>query len=446
MFAAPAVAGAAGLRTAITNSSFNGSDGPLSAAYPHVAETGASAIRIYLSWAGTAPRARPASWDPTNPDDPNYFWYIDDQVRAVRRAGLLPIITVSDAPTWAERSSGGQGGTNDPDPEMFAQFMRAAARRYNGSSADLPVVRNWQIWNEPNAAYFFNPQRRNGRNVSPELYRSLVNAGASAVRGVSSANRVIAGGTYPFTQTAAGSEAIGARRFFREVTSKPVQFDIWSIHPYTSGNAFHKAFRSGEDASMGDLPAVRRDLDSVVRTGRIKSRGKPELWVTEFSWDSSPPDPKGVPTDLLTRWTSEALYQAWRAKVTLFTWFQLRDNPLGAGSQGGLFARCGRPECYRAKPNLRAFRFPLVAYRRGSSVQVWGRTPRGKRGSVVVEQQRGGGWTRLASVKAASDGVFTGSVRPRGSGAVRARLGDDSSAAFSLRVPPDRPGTTPFGS
>ncbi len=442
----PAVAPARGIETALTNAGpFMGSKGESSRALGRARKAGIGALRIYVSWAGTAPRQRPRSWNPANPADPNYFWYTDRQVRRAVAAGLTPILSVSDAPSWAERSTGGKPGTNSPDAKQLGRFMRAAAKRYSGATPGVPRVRYWQIWNEPNASYWLNPQRKDGRDVSPAIYRRMLNSSAAAVRAVSPRNRVVAGGTFPFQQVSPGPEAIAPRRFLRSLTRAKVQFDVWSVHPYTSGNAFHRASGPG-GVSLGDLGSVRRDLDRLYGAGRIDSRGPPSLWITEFQWDSAPPDPKGVPVDLLTRWTSEAIYQAWRSGVSLFTWFQLRDDPVGRGFQGGLFARCNTgKDCYRPKPILRSFRFPFVAYRRGAGLLVWGRTPRGEGGTVTIEQRLGSDWVRLGIMQP-SAGIFTGRLSPRGGGSVRARWRGQASGAFSLVVPPDRPGTAFFGS
>jgi len=50
--------------------------------------------------------------------------------------------------------------------------------------------------------------------------------------------------------------------------------------------------------------------------------------VTEFSWDTTPPDPKGVPVQLEARWVPQALYQAWKSGVSFFNWGGLRDQPM----------------------------------------------------------------------------------------------------------------------
>lgn len=456
--AAAAAAGAQGLTTGFTDtgpfSSKSAQDSTL--AFSRARQAGARVIRIYVSWAGTAPRELPGAWDPTNPDDRHYGWYADDEVRRAVAAGMTPVLSVLDAPTWSGRG----GGTGAPDPRLYGQFMLAAARHYSGATPGVPSVRYWQVWNEPNASFFFAPQREGGNNVSPGLYRNLVNSTAAAVRSVSDSNRVVAGGAYPFDiNNAAGTQAIGARRFLREVLSARTDFDIWSTHPYTQGNAFHKALNP-DGASLGDLSDVRVILDGAARDGKIGSRGPVQFWVTEFQWDSSPPDPKGVPLRLLTRWTAEALFQAWRSGVSTFVWFQLEDDPPGPNSfQGGFYSSCTQGfTCAQPKPTLAAFRFPFVAYRqpgkrrKGSRrklpgpVLVWGRTPTGAPGTVAIEQKSGRRWLKLIKLKADTNGIFAKKVKTSGKGALRARRsGGDVAVPFSLTVPPDRPLANPFG-
>ncbi len=44
-------------------------------------------------------------------------------------------------------------------------------------------------------------------------------------------------------------------------------------------------------------------------------RGPKRLWATEISWDSSPPDPQGVPIAEHARWLEQALYVLWSQGV-----------------------------------------------------------------------------------------------------------------------------------
>jgi hypothetical protein len=446
LWAAPAASAAPRpLVTAVTNA------GPLffgsgqAGAFERVRGAGARMAILYLHWKDVAHRGRPP--DPTDPSSPAYdFPFFDRQVGLAKGAGLQPVVVLLDAPAWAERTSQGIDGTRSPDPVAFGQFAQAVAARYDGAHGH-PRVRYYEAWNEPNSVYGLNPQfDARGGAVSIDLYRDLLNHAAAAVHSVRRDNLVIAGGTFPFAQA---GKAVAPLRFLSELTSRRVEFDVWATHPYTTGNATHEA-SDPDSVSLGDLPEMRSALDVAAARGTVVHRGSIPFWVSEFGWDSRPPDPKGTPLSLLNRWAAEALYQGWRSGVTLFTWYQLVDDPFrGAGStpfQGGLYFHCGALACTRPKSLLTAFRFPFVAYRAGDRVRVWGRTPGGVPARLAIQQQVGGRWRGVASVRSDHYGIFQGRPRRRGGGNLRARLpSGETSRAFSLRRPPDRPQTSPFG-
>ena len=124
--------------------------------------------------------------------------------------------------------------------------------------------------------------------------------------------------------------------------SARVHFDVWSTDPYTAGGPTHQAHRPN-DVSLGDLPEMKAVLDAGVAAGHIVSPQPVQFWVTEFSWDSNPPDPAGVPAALEGRWVAEALYRMWSAGVSLVVWFTLRDQPVHTEPVpvGSLFFRRG---------------------------------------------------------------------------------------------------------
>jgi hypothetical protein len=165
------------------------------------------------------------------------------------------------------------------------------------------------------------------------------------------------------------------------------------------------------------------------------------FWVTEFSWDSSPPDPIAVPSKLHARWVAEALYRMWKAGVSLVTWFQLRDDPLRTSEfQSGLYLNSGSSYANdKPKLALRAFRFPFVALGGSSGVSVWGRTPWGLRKRVTVQRQAGSAWKTVAVLQANAYGVFAARLPAAGRTSYRARLASaETSLPFSLVRPPDR--------
>ncbi len=433
-------------------------------AYSRVADAGATVVRFTLYWAQVAPASKPASWNPSDPADPNYNWgTFDQQIQQAVAHGLEPLVTLMAAPLWAQQSPPAADFLNSrlPDPKAFGQFATAVATRYSGTFQGLPRVRFWQAWNEPNISLYLIPQLVNGQPVSPAWYRKLLNSFADAVHAVHSDNVIIAAGLAPFrdiTQEVVDQDKDwGPLSFMRSLLclsaslkptcADPVKFDIWAAHPYTSGGPTHHAVLPN-DVSLGDLPKVQQTLAAAVRAGHVRSRGPVGLWVTEFSWDTNPPDPKGVPAMLARRWVAEGLYRMWTNGVSLVTWLMLRDDPLSSSFlQSGLYYQGSTLAADRPKPLLAAFRFPVVGLRAaGSGVYVWGRTPAGIQGSVIVERRTSGPWRRLGTLQADAYGIFQSIYQVPYSGYVRARLVGQtaSSPPFALADVPDQ-FFNPFG-
>ena len=441
------------LQTAIVDpDGFSGSGSQQ--AFREVRDTGATVVRLILYWQAVAPATIPSDFAASDPEDPAYNWQsFDAEVRAATTAGLQPIVDITGAPPWATAQQS-RGGPYKPSPTKLAAFAKAAARRYGGDVESLPRVRYWQLWNEPNLAVSLQPQFLGSTLYSPVWYRGMLNAFAASIHSVHSDNLVIAGGTAPFTSRAGKRTSWGPgpllflrtmlclSKQLKPTCSQRSHFDVWSTHPYTAGGPSHHA-NIPDDVSLGDLPRMKAVLDAGVSTGHIVSQGNPRFWVTEFSWDTNPPDPNAMPLALQTRWVSEALYTMWKAGVSLCTWFLLKDEPLATSPyQSGLYFRSGK-----AKPSLRAYRFPFVALSKAGAIDVWGRTPWSKPGTVVIEQKSGGTWKRLGSLKSNSSGIFSGRYSSSGKGSLRARLASptaDFSQPYSLIEPPDR-SYRPFG-
>jgi hypothetical protein len=241
----------------------------------------------------------------------------------------------------------------------------------------------------------------------------------------------------------------------------PVTFNAWSTHPYTHGGPTHHASNTN-DISLGDLPRMRKALNAAASAGHV-SPAPVQFWVGEFGWDSYMPDPKSLlPLSLHKRWTSEALYRAWKAGVSVFIWHQLRDEPLPARAyQAGLYfcrAKTTKDDnvCSGstnsiandvAKPSLQAFRFPFVAFKGTTKITLWGRTPGSVGGQVVTIQRRvSGTWRNMFNLTANDVGIFTRtwSSSLSSKAVLRAKLGSTASVGFSLTRVADRV-VNPFG-
>lgn len=452
--AAPSHADAHPLVTGITN--LHSSD-PL--AFRRTRDAGAELVRVPLDWGLVAPAERPDGWQAEDPASAGYDWSETDiAVANATRAGLTPVIHVDGAPRWAQRCVNPEvlpAATCDPEPAALRAFATAAARRYSGAFAGIPRVKLWQAMNEPNLSIYFFPQfDTKGRALSPGLYRQLVNAFSAGVKGVDDSNLVIAAGLGPVGRP---PWTIGPLRFARELLCmrgrkhpRPapgscdggVDFDVFAIQPYTTGGPTHTG--GADDVELGDLGKLQTLIAAADKAGRIKGRFKrTPLWITEFSWDSKPPDPGGLPMKTLTRWTAEALHTAWSAGVDHFLWYSLFDGertpglPYSQTLESGLYFRAPTLAQQKPKRVLYAFRFPFVAYATKNGLSFWGRTPDSRSGKVTIQVMREGGWGKATTVQADRNGIFHGVAHStyghNQEGSARARFGAAASVPFAMR-------------
>ncbi len=422
---------------------------------PRAVSEGASIVRVNVVWSKVAPTVRPPSFAPADPSSPGYDWSaVDATVRALAGQGLQVLLNVTGAPTWAEGTSpptDATPGTWRPDPTQFASFATAAALRYDGHFPDplqpgafLPRVRYWQPWNEPNLSLYLAPQwTRSGKRwvaTSPAIYRGLLDAFYRAVKHVSSANFVVTAGTAPYGD-APGGERMPPVAFDRSLfclrddarlspvsCPDPPRLDALSHHPYgIKGPLWHAL--NADDAAVPDVDKLARVLHAAEHARHVLPAGPKQLWVTEISWDSSPPDPNGVPVTEQARWLEQSLYVLWRQGVNTVLWLQIVDSPpipsYGSTYQAGLYYLSGAP-----KPAAEAYRFPFVTRRltRGQ-IQAWGRAPRA--GRLAIEEQRHGHWVVLRRLIVHTGQVFGAVLPVRGRAVLRAQADPDTSLAWT---------------
>ena len=154
-------------------------------------QLGADTLRIEVKWSEVAPEPGAKTKPDFNASDPLAYasgpaaypgWYpYDDLVRRATNLGFGIIITITgDAPRWA--TEGGLGNTFETANRRviaseYGQFAAAVAKRYSGDLPDLPPVKYFSIWNEPNHRNFIKPTKE-----APKIYRDLVNAAIPQIR------------------------------------------------------------------------------------------------------------------------------------------------------------------------------------------------------------------------------------------------------------------------
>ena len=443
---------ARGLELGLTDSVYTAGDAATRQLWlDRTVDARAGLVLLSASWGGIAPDPRPAGFDPTDPNDPAYSWAtLDAAVQDATARGLRVAIIVGHAPSWAEGQNRpsleeAPAGTWRPDPVAVGQFATAIATRYSGSFSPaglpgsvLPPVRVWQLWAEPNLSNYLTPQFEGHQPASPDHYRQMLNAFYGSVKGVSSDNFVLTGGTAPYGDPP-GGRRMQPVTFWRELfcfkgkhlrgtkCPDPAQLDAISHHPINVGSPRRKAL-SPDDASTPDLGKIARILHKAERRGRVLPKGEKSFWATEIWWDSNPPDPEGVPEAQHARWLAESLYLLWRQGVDTAIWFQIRDAApepsFGATPQTGLFLQDGTP-----KLAYEAFRFPFVGDRTGKrKVRVWGKAP--APGPVWIQRSRGGEWHDLKQIEVPVSRVFQTSIALRGKAMLRARTDSEASLAW----------------
>jgi hypothetical protein len=315
-------------------------------------------IRVNLVWGGAGGVARRRPANPANPGDPAYDWSAYDRtVNYAAQYGIKVVFSIVGTPPWANGAAGvNVAPRNGLDLQRFAV---AAATRYGGqyTGADgrlLPPVRHWLAWNEPNNPAFLRPQYRKvaGRYIaqSPIDYAKICNA---IYRGVSvttlGASKVACGVTGPRgnNQPNSARPSLAPLAFLRGMKKAgATKFDAYAHHPYYG--------KPSETPSTPPPPGKHGNEPTAVTLGNIgvlikeltRLYGNKRVWVTEYGYQSNPPDRIfGVSPALQARYLTEAYgIMKQNPRIDMMLWFLLRDERrafLEEGWQSGLLTETG---------------------------------------------------------------------------------------------------------
>jgi hypothetical protein len=336
-------------------------------------------LRVNLYWGGTKwAVANKKPTDATDPGDPSYNWALYDRlVRYAALSNVKVLFTILFTPSWA---NGGKARTTPPTKAQDLQdFAYAAAARYSGywtpptwqqdlsygnGPTPLPLVNMWTAWNEPNNPLWLTPQyKRVGKTwriESAYQYAKICNAvytGVHAVlisvdKGAPKGEQVACGVTGPKGNDAPTSSRpsvdplsflAAAKRFGMK------KFDVYAHHPY--------ADKGSEAPSYVPTGANKRRVQlgniNVLITELTKLYGPKHLWITEYGYQTNPPDH----TVFGTSWANQALYmkQAYaiarkNPRIDMMLWFLVKDEASIGGWQSGLETVTGKK-----KPAWNAF-------------------------------------------------------------------------------------------
>jgi hypothetical protein len=213
----------------------------------------------------------------------------------------------------------------------------------------------------------------------------------------------------------------------RTCSGEPM-FDVLAHNPIDNtggGPLKHGPHRF--DASTPDLGRVVAVLRAAERLGTV-SGGRHPVWVTEFWWDSNPPNPTGARLATQARWLEQSLYLFWKAGADTAINFEFRDSAwapdVRSGFQSGVYFLDGRP-----KPSLTAFRFPFVTERiNRRALRAWGKAP--ESGTLKIQRRQGSHWSTVRKLQVAQGSVFLTRFRLSGKQRLRAIVGSSQSLVW----------------
>ena len=397
---------------------------------------GADVIKAQVYWNEISPRVRnkPSGFDSADPASYDFSAY-DGLVRAIVARGMTPFLVIGNrAPDWAVKkvTKSPHDGIYRPDRKEFRLFAQAVGRRYSGDYNGLPRVGLWSVWNEANLSSWLAPQRsKKGVPIAPSLYRNLYLAGRGGLADTGHGSDTIllgelmplgAGSRSKFTPTDFLREMVCLDRAYRPYRGKAakargcpkrlrrIPTSGIALHPYLPRAGLRARPRAGE-VPITRLSTMTRQLDLLGRRGKLPRRLP--IWLTEFGFQTNPPDPFQTPIKRVPGMMDQSEWIAFRnRRVRSYSQYTLRDEGLKPGSrfqrysgfQMGLRFASGKAK----KGVYDAFRMPVFVRRLSSRrVEVFGGLRAGGRAQVRIESRRRGARYRpLGKARLSSAGYF----------------------------------------
>lgn len=344
-------------------------------------------------------------------------------------------------------------------------------RQAPADASPLPRVDYWTVWNEPNQPGWLTPQWTDvgGQLVqaAPHIYRALLDQMyAGLVATGHEKDTVLVGETAPKGQqrVKGPTRAIKPGLFIRQLyclddnlqflqglsaqargcpadpsrfaADHPGLFETtgYAHHPYELVFGPSRPPKYVDDFTTGNLGQLSSLLRRVFqRYGQSAPGGGRDvpLFLTEFGYQTRPPDPNGVTFAQQAAYLNEAEWIAFRnPRVRALTQFLLVDDgptpgeqPFGVTFQSGLMTREGA-----AKPALAAYALPIFLPKRSveprGKLRVFGlvRLAQNGRAPRVALQLRSksGAYKTLRTLTATRGrGYVDTTFTPKRSGAVR---------------------------
>lgn len=243
------------------------SDADIDITLDRLKNMGVNDIRIAVPWVYVQPQ-----------DNENYNWAkMDYVVHAASERGMNIVGVISGTPTWAGFPLNGHSA-----PADYARFAGAVAGRYNDTST-IGAINDYEIWNEPNGALFYNP-------VDAAAYTRMLQAAYPAIK-ANNPDAVVIAGVLGAVKTISGL-SLAPQRFLAQMYDAGAEgyFDALSYHPYH----YTLPFSLGTGITNSPLEQVKALRALMDANGDADLK----IWATEY----------GLPTNWPITQTQQAAF------------------------------------------------------------------------------------------------------------------------------------------
>jgi hypothetical protein len=273
-------------------------------------ELGASYARMQVPWEDIEIHARGDFLDRRNEAAIGIVdaWAKYDRLVSIANAADVALIMrLERPPDWARPNfiahpafQAGileDGNSTGPPDDLadYANFVRTLVERYDGDGIDdapgSPIVRHFQIWNEPNLKNEWNWQ-----TPRPEDFVELLRVGATAARAASPDAIILFPGLAPtdgLDFRAPMTELEYLDRVYRAGAAQ--YFDIMAAQNYGLGQPpdenRYVFLRNRNNWNWRQPIDTRNDVSRVVLLREVMERHGDHatpVWVTEFGWNAAP--------------------------------------------------------------------------------------------------------------------------------------------------------------
>lgn len=291
-----------------------------------IKKAGFMEVRVTLNWTNAEPTQGSINWS-TN----------DGLVKAVKKAGLRPILLIDRTPDWARNPECAEDSACPPaDPTTYASFVGKAAERYK--SYDINA---WEIWNEENSNNFWKP------NPDATAYANLLKASYKAIKESDPDAVVLVGGLSGDSVDKLGKKMADPRTFLKQLYEEGAKgsFDGVAYHPYIAGGGLPTKVSdyNGWSKMANESTSIR----SIMEANGDASK---QIWITEFGvptggtgpeitdLSSAPAKADHVSYDVQSQIVEAILADMARKDwIRNFDWYTYRDGPDAPTNKGSAF-------------------------------------------------------------------------------------------------------------